>query len=105
GQAPRTTRRDHPGTVTGHAGIRGRLTHLNPQNLTIPLVDFMRSTAGRVLRIVVGIALITLAFSVGGAVGILAGVIGAVFVLTGVVNVCLLGPLFSVELRGRPKAS
>jgi hypothetical protein len=73
--------------------------------LTIPLVDFMRSTAGRVLRIVVGIALITLAFSVGGAVGILAGVIGAVFVLTGVVNVCLLGPLFSVELRGRPKAS
>ena len=31
--------------------------------------------------------------------------IGGVFVLTGVINVCLLGPLFSVDLRGRPKTS
>ncbi|WP_143545913.1 DUF2892 domain-containing protein [Rhodococcus sp. 14-1411-2a] len=45
------------------------------------------------------------AFSLGGAVGLLVGVIGAVFVLTGVVDLCLLGPLFSVDLRGPTKAS
>ena len=41
----------------------------------------------------------------GGVGGIVVGVIGGVFVLTGVINVCLLGPLFSVDLRGRPKTS
>lgn len=68
-------------------------------------VEFMRSTAGRALRIVVGIALIVLAVAIGGAGGIVAGVIGAVFVLVGVINVCLLAPLFSVDLQGRPKTS
>lgn len=58
-------------------------------------VEFMRSTAGRALRIVVGIALIVVAVVLGGVGGIVVGVIGGVFVLTGVVNVCLLGPLFS----------
>ncbi|ANQ75400.1 MAG: YgaP-like transmembrane domain [Rhodococcus sp. (in: high G+C Gram-positive bacteria)] len=68
-------------------------------------VEFMRSTAGRALRIVVGIALIVVAVVLGGVGGIVVGVIGGVFVLTGVINVCLLGPLFSVDLRGRPKTS
>ncbi|MBJ7323861.1 DUF2892 domain-containing protein [Rhodococcus fascians] len=68
-------------------------------------VEFMRSTAGRALRIVVGVALIVVAVVLGGVGGIVVGVIGGVFVLTGVINVCLLGPLFSVDLRGRPKTS
>jgi hypothetical protein len=35
GQAPRTARRHHPGTVTRHAGVPGRLTIPGPQDLTI----------------------------------------------------------------------
>ena len=56
------------------------------------IVEFMRSTAGRLVRIAAGIAVI---------------VIGLVPIAAGVFNFCLLGPMFGMDLHGkaRPRAS
>lgn len=68
-------------------------------------VGFMRSTAGRVLRAVVGIALILAGLLlVGGTGGIVMAVIGLVPLAAGVFNFCLLGPLFRLDMMGRPRS-
>lgn len=64
------------------------------------MVDFMSSTAGRITRAVVGVLLLVLASSVGGAWGLVLSILGTVFVVLGVADVCLLGPLFGRPLRG-----
>ena len=62
---------------------------------------FMSSGLGRGLRIVVGLALIVIGlFSVGGTGGLILAVVGAVPLLAGVFDVCLLAPLFSAPLKG-----
>ncbi|MGD2159180.1 MAG: DUF2892 domain-containing protein [Anaerolineales bacterium] len=56
---------------------------------------FMSNSSGRVLRIVAGIALITLGlWVVGGVWGILLAVVGAVPFLAGLFDVCVIGALF-----------
>jgi hypothetical protein len=56
---------------------------------------FMSSGSGRVLRIIAGIALIILGlWVVGGAWGILLAVVGAVPLLAGLFDVCVIGALF-----------
>ena len=67
-------------------------------------VSFMRSAAGRGLRIVAGIALITLGISIGGTGGVIIAVVGVVPLAAGVFNFCLAGPLFEVDLMGRKAA-
>lgn len=67
-------------------------------------VEFMRSTAGRGLRIVAGIALVVVGISMGGAGGVILAVVGLVPLVAGVFNFCLAGPLFGVTLMGHKPA-
>lgn len=69
---------------------------------------FMSSVWGRLLRIVAGIGLIVVGLSlVGGVGGILIAVVGAVPLLAGLLDVCIIGrlllrtPLKGAELRRR----
>ncbi|WP_405136383.1 DUF2892 domain-containing protein [Nocardia sp. NBC_01388] len=68
------------------------------------IVEFMRSTAGRLIRIVAGIALIVIGLAaLGGPAGVIVAVIGLVPVAAGVFNFCPLGPVFGVDLHGQPR--
>ncbi len=70
------------------------------------IVSFMQSLSGRLLRIVVGIALIAVGLLVINNVwGIVIAVIGAVPLIAGLVGVCLFAPLFGYTLSGQRKAS
>ena len=65
-------------------------------------VDFMRSNAGRLLRIVAGIALILVGLlAIGGTGGVIVAIVGLVPLAAGIFNFCLFGPLFGVDLWGR----
>ncbi len=69
-------------------------------------VSFIQSLAGRLLRIVAGIALIAIGLLVITNVwGIVVAVIGAVPLIAGLVGACLFAPLFGYTLRGQRKAS
>ena len=71
----------------------------------MPFVDFMQSPIGRTLRIVVGLALISLGFfALGGPVGVIVTIVGFVPLLAGAFGVCLLGPLFGTDFRGDTRA-
>lgn len=73
--------------------------------VTAGFVGFMRGTAGRLLRIVVGLALILVGLLlVKGTGGIVMAVIGVVPTAAGVFNFCLFGPLFRLDFMGRPKS-
>ncbi len=66
-----------------------------------PFISFMASPAGRLTRIVAGVALIAWGLvSIGGTAGIVVAVIGAVPLLAGLFDVCLFAPLFSCPLSG-----
>ena len=70
-------------------------------------VAFMQSMTGRILRIVVGVALIAIGLLVVKDVwGIVLAVIGLVPLLAGLGGVCLIAPLFGFTLKGqrRPAA-
>jgi hypothetical protein len=65
-------------------------------------VNFMRSNAGRLLRIVAGLALILVGLlSIGGTGGVILAIVGLVPLAAGIFNFCLFGPLFGVDLWGR----
>lgn len=69
-------------------------------------VQFMLSIAGRLLRVVAGAVIIWLALArLEAPWSYLFAMIGLIPILAGVFNFCLLGPLFSADLWGRPKAS
>lgn len=66
-----------------------------------PFTKFMASTTGRIVRIVAGIALIALGLlSVGGTVGIILAVVGAVPLLAGLFDFCVFAPLFGGSMSG-----
>ncbi len=66
-----------------------------------PFVSFMASSAGRLTRIAAGVALIAWGLlGVGGTTGIIVAVVGTVPLLAGLIDVCLLAPLFSCPLSG-----
>jgi hypothetical protein len=59
------------------------------------LVDFMQGTFGRLLRAVLGLALIYIGLAVvGGTAGLIVAVIGIVPIAMGVWGPCLLGLVF-----------
>ncbi|MBJ7471387.1 MAG: DUF2892 domain-containing protein [Solirubrobacteraceae bacterium] len=61
----------------------------------------MSSTAGRVLRIVAGIALIIAGLAaIQGTAGIIVAIVGLVPLLAGVFGVCFMAPLAGGSLRG-----
>lgn len=66
-----------------------------------PFVKFMVAPAGRVTRVVAGIALIAWGwFGLTGALGIVVMVIGAVPFLAGLFDFCVFAPLFGYALGG-----
>jgi hypothetical protein len=66
-----------------------------------PFVSFMASTAGRIVRIVVGLVLVVWGwFSLGGTVGIIVAVIGLLPLVAGVFDFCIFAPLFGNPLSG-----
>lgn len=67
-----------------------------------PFVTFMASTAGRLLRIVAGIALVVWGWTgLGGTTGTIVAVIGLLPLLAGVFDFCVFGPLFGCPLSGK----
>ena len=68
-----------------------------------PFINFMRGFWGRAIRVVAGLILVYLGFFViGGNGGTIIGLVGIVPIVAGVANFCLLGPVFGVDLYGRP---
>jgi len=66
-----------------------------------PFCTFMASTAGRITRIVAGIALIAWAFiGLTGATSIIVGLVGAVPLVAGLFDFCVFAPLFGCPLSG-----
>ena len=66
-----------------------------------PFCTFMASTTGRIIRIVAGIALIAWGLlGIGGTIGIIVMVIGAVPLLAGVLDFCVFAPLFGCPVSG-----
>lgn len=67
-----------------------------------PFVTFMSSSAGRILRIVAGLALVVWGwFGLGGITGIIVAVIGLLPLLAGVFDICLFAPLFGCPISGK----
>jgi hypothetical protein len=63
---------------------------------------FMTSLAGRLLRIVAGIALIVIGLAViHGTGGIILAVIGLVPLVAGIFNFCVFAPLFGGPFLGK----
>jgi hypothetical protein len=66
-----------------------------------PLVKFMASMPGRIVRIVVGAALLLWGFmGLEATTGIGVMVIGLIPLLAGLFDVCLIAPLFGAPLSG-----
>jgi hypothetical protein len=66
-----------------------------------PLVKFMASMPGRIVRIVVGAALLLWGFmGLEATTGIVVMVIGLIPLLAGLFDVCLIAPLFGAPLSG-----
>jgi len=66
-----------------------------------PFVKFMATTNGRILRIVVGIALIIVGFLVNpNWVGYILIVIGLIPLVAGILDLCFLAPLFGAPIQG-----
>ena len=66
-----------------------------------PFVKFMISPAGRIFRIVAGLALILWGLiGLGGATGIIVAIVGAVPLLAGLFDFCVFATLFGGHLSG-----
>ena len=66
--------------------------------------EFMSSPIGRGLRVVVGALLVYVGLSVvQGVAGTLIAAAGVVPIATGILNVCLLGPLLGAPMKGSAK--
>ena len=66
-----------------------------------PFVSFMASTAGRLARIVLGIALIVWGlWGLSGATGVIVAIIGVVPLVAGLFDFCVFAPLFGAPLSG-----
>jgi len=66
-----------------------------------PFVSFLASPAGRIIRIVAGIALVTWGwFGLSGATGIIVAIVGLVPLLAGAFDFCVFAPLFGAPISG-----
>lgn len=66
----------------------------------MPLLHFIGSTPGRVVRIVAGLSLIAAGSAAGGGWVVLAP-IGLLPLVAGTFDLCVLGPLFGLPLAGK----
>jgi hypothetical protein len=66
------------------------------------LWKFMATTAGRIIRVVAGVALIVWGiWGLSGTAGIIVAVIGAVPLLAGLFDFCVFSPLFGGPFSGK----
>jgi hypothetical protein len=66
-----------------------------------PFIAFMASTAGRITRIIAGIALIAWGLlGIGSTAGYVVAVIGLVPFFAGLFDFCVFAPLFGAPLSG-----
>lgn len=66
-----------------------------------PFVTFMASPAGRIVRIVAGIALIVWGLmGIGSTTGVVVAIVGLVPLLAGLLDFCVFAPLFGAPLSG-----
>jgi hypothetical protein len=66
-----------------------------------PFIKFMASTAGRIARIVAGLALILWGLlGIAGATGLVVAIVGLVPFVAGVLDFCIFAPLFGAPLSG-----
>jgi hypothetical protein len=66
-----------------------------------PFISFMASTAGRIVRVVAGLALIAWGLAgLGGTTGIVVAIIGALPLVAGLFDFCVFAPLFGAPLSG-----
>lgn len=67
-----------------------------------PLIAFLASPAGRILRVVAGIGLIAWGLlGIGGTWGIVVAIVGAVPLLAGLFDFCVFAPLFGNPFSGK----
>jgi hypothetical protein len=67
-----------------------------------PMIKFLAATAGRITRIIAGIALIALGtLVVNGVGGIILAVVGLVPLVAGLFDFCVFAPLFGAPLAGK----
>ena len=68
-----------------------------------PIVKFLASPTGRIIRIVAGIALVAWGFfgNLNTWVGILLIVVGLVPLLAGLFDICVFAPLFGAPMSGK----
>lgn len=66
-----------------------------------PLIKFLASPTGRVVRVIAGVILVLWGMlGLGGATGIVVAVIGLVPLLAGLFDFCVFAPLFGAPLSG-----
>jgi hypothetical protein len=66
-----------------------------------PLIKFLASTNGRIVRAVAGIALVALGWlGLGGIAGAVVAVVGLVVFSAGTFDFCIFAPLFGLPLSG-----
>ncbi len=62
-------------------------------------IHFIQSPIGRLLRVIVGAAVMAVGvWQVGGAWGIVIAIVGAIPLIAGVLGVCLISPLFGYKM-------
>ena len=66
-----------------------------------PVISFLASSSGRIVRIVAGLALILWGImGLGGVTGVIVAVIGAAPLAAGVFDFCIFAPLFGAPFSG-----
>lgn len=67
-----------------------------------PVIKFLASTTGRIVRFVAGLALVIWGImGLAGTAGIIVAVVGAVPLLAGLFDFCVFAPLFGAPLSGQ----
>jgi hypothetical protein len=67
-----------------------------------PFVSFMQTPAGRMGRIVAGLALIVAGLiGVGGVMGYLLAIVGVIPLAAGMFDICLMAPFFRIPFSGK----
>jgi hypothetical protein len=65
------------------------------------VIGFLVSTAGRITRVIAGLALVTLGLlGMGDSGGLILSIIGLVPLLAGLFDVCVFAPLFGFSFYG-----
>ena len=73
---------------------------------TSPFAEWMATPLGRGLRVAFGAVLIFVGLRmVQGVAGTVIALAGILPIATGVLNICLIGPLLGAPLRGSPRVT